>query len=87
MDTVQAVSLGRALNAERNLADWQAYAMRLERELKMAKADNFGYAAIKDAAIQQLAKLDPKNYLLIQQNRQKIFDDARNAQLSGKKAA
>jgi len=87
MDTVQAVAVGQAMAANKSAAEWQAYARRLEQELRLATAENFGYAAVRDAAVAQLAKLDPHNYLLVQSNRRRIFENARDAQLAGKRAA
>lgn len=67
-------ALGRAFAAERNARDWKAYAMELERQLRTSEANTAGMEALKDAAMRELAKVDPANYLHIQQNRQRIFD-------------
>ncbi|MGA3842228.1 hypothetical protein ACI2UC_03450 [Ralstonia nicotianae] len=67
-------ALGRAFAAERNARDWKTYAMELERQLRTSQANTAGMEALKDAAIKELARLDPANYLHIQQNRQQIFD-------------
>lgn len=68
------VVFGRALAAERNARDWKAYAEELERQLRTSKANTAGMKALKDAALEELARLDPENYLLIQHNRQRVFD-------------
>jgi hypothetical protein len=39
--------------------------------------------ALKDAAIKELTRLDPTNYLHIQQNRQRIFDSGFTPIISG----
>lgn len=67
-------ALGRAFVAERNARDWKAYAMELESQLRTSEANTAGMEALKNAAIKELTRLDPKNYLHIQQNRQRIFD-------------
>ncbi|MHA6828475.1 hypothetical protein ACQUJV_19930 [Ralstonia pseudosolanacearum] len=67
-------ALGRAFVAERNARDWKAYAMELERKLRTSEANTAGMEALKNAAMRELAKVDPANYLHIQQNRQRIFD-------------
>lgn len=80
-------ALGRAFAAERSATEWVAYAQMLERELKIAKAENHGFAAVRDAAIGELRKLDPRNYLLVQENRKNIFERAKAEQMSKKRAA
>nr|WP_311527966.1 hypothetical protein [uncultured Ralstonia sp.] len=68
------VVFGRALAAERNVRDWKAYASELERQLRTSQANTAGMEALKDAAMKELTRLDPDNYLHVQQNRQRIFD-------------
>ncbi|CAB3789834.1 MULTISPECIES: hypothetical protein [Paraburkholderia] len=68
------VALGRAFAAERNATDWRAYARKLEQQLLAAEANLAGNKALKDAALRELAKADPANYLMVQQNRQRIYD-------------
>lgn len=68
------VALGRAFAAERNAMDWRAYARKLEQQLLAAEANLAGNKALKDAALRELAKADPANYLMVQQNRQRIYD-------------
>jgi hypothetical protein len=63
---------GEAQRAIKHADEWRAYAKSIEANLA-------GMEARKDTAIKELARLDPKNYLLIQQNRQKIFDAAYNS--------
>jgi len=67
-------ALGRAFAAERNATDWNAYARKLEQQLLEAEANLAGNKALKDAALRELAKSDPANYLMAQQNRQRIYD-------------
>ncbi|WP_186071083.1 hypothetical protein [Burkholderia gladioli] len=68
------VALGRAFAAERNATDWRAYARKLEQQLLAAEANLAGNKALKDAALRELAKADPANYLMVQQNRQRIYN-------------
>ncbi len=82
-----AYTLGVARDAERRASEWEAYAHMLEQQLKVAKAEQYGFAAVRDAAIGELKKLDPRNYLMVQQNRRNIFDHAKDAQLKGKRTA
>ena len=76
-------ALGRAFAAERSSRDWKAYAMELERQLRMSEANTAGMEALKDPAIKELTRLDPANYLHTQQNRQRIFDSGFNPVVSG----
>ncbi|PCE30084.1 hypothetical protein [Burkholderia ubonensis] len=68
--------LGRATAAEQNAAEWRAYAAELEHSLLISRANKAGMEALKNALITELSKVDPKNYLFVQQNRQRIFDGA-----------
>jgi hypothetical protein len=52
------VALGRAFAAERNAADWKAYAKQLEQQLLVAQANLAGHKALKEIAIRELQKLD-----------------------------
>ncbi|MCA7955558.1 hypothetical protein LGM43_35435 [Burkholderia seminalis] len=70
------VMFGRAVAAPRSAEQWKAYAAQLEDALRICQANTAGMQALKDAAIKELAKVDPGNYLLMQANRQKIFDSA-----------
>ncbi|WP_238984909.1 hypothetical protein [Candidatus Glomeribacter gigasporarum] len=70
------VAEGEAQKATQLAQEWKTYAKSVEANLA-------GSEAVKQAALQELAKLDPKSYLLIQQNRQKIFDAAYDAMLAG----
>ena len=80
-------SLGVARQAQQNAADWQAYAQKVERALQGTQANYEGMAALKDALLKELARVDPKNYLLVQANRQRVFDAAYDKSASGKRAA
>src|SRR5260364_174118 len=77
------ISMNNA-RARKNANEWMAYAQRLERDIRVHKANRTGQKAIKDAALKELARLDPKNYLLIQENRSRIFDAAANPVLEGR---
>ncbi|WP_175898671.1 hypothetical protein [Burkholderia vietnamiensis] len=68
------IALGRAFAAERNAAEWKAYARKLEQQLLAVEANLAGNKALKDAALHELSRSDPSNYLMAQQNRQRIYD-------------
>ncbi|WP_248324051.1 MULTISPECIES: hypothetical protein [unclassified Caballeronia] len=68
-------TLARATNAEDTVRKW-AYAESLERDLLAVKANLEGMEALKDAAMKQLAKANPNDYLMTQANRQAVFDAA-----------
>jgi hypothetical protein len=70
------VMLGRAIGAQRSAEEWKAYARSLEKQLNTAQSYVTGMEAVKDAAVKELARLDPRNYLLVQENRQRIFRTA-----------
>ncbi len=71
-----AISMNNARERKHDNA-WKAYAKSIEANLA-------GSEAVKQTVLQELARLDPKNYLLIQQNRQRIFDAAYDAVLAGR---
>ncbi|MEX3843180.1 hypothetical protein [Paraburkholderia sp. BR10882] len=80
--------LGRAFAAERNAADWMTYARKLEQQLLAAQANLAGNKALKDAALRELARADPTNYLMAQLNRQRIYDKDFDAVIaSGRRSA
>jgi hypothetical protein len=86
--TDNGAALGRAFAAERNAADWKAYARKLEQQLLAAEANLAGNKALKDAALRELARADPANYLMVQQNRQRIYDKDFDAVIaSGRRSA
>jgi len=66
--------LGRAISAENALDDWVEYANRLRAELNQAKASVEGVKAVRDQAIKELAKLDPKHFFLVKEKRNEIYD-------------
>ena len=78
---------GAALIARNNAVEWQNYARRLEADLLACQANKAGVTAVKDAALSELARLDPRNHLLVQKNRQRIFDVAFEPIATGKRAA
>ncbi|SEI14414.1 hypothetical protein [Paraburkholderia hospita] len=84
---MDAVIFGRAQAATRSAEQWKAYAENLERQLRISQANAAGMEALKDAAIKELARVDPRSYLLVQQNRQRIFDSGFEPVASGKRAA
>jgi len=69
-------SQGLAIRNARAADSWQEYAHELERKLATAQAGLEAMRTLKDVAIQELSKVDPKNYLLNQANRQRIIDEA-----------
>ncbi|HGO6128542.1 hypothetical protein ACN8ZM_41105 (plasmid) [Burkholderia aenigmatica] len=84
---MDAVIFGRAQAAHRSAEQWKAYAENLERQLRISQANAAGMEALKDAAIKEIARVDPRSYLLVQQNRQRIFDAGFNPVANGKRAA
>ncbi|PQV45159.1 hypothetical protein [Paraburkholderia sp. BL21I4N1] len=80
-------ALGRAFAAERTAADWKAYARKLEQQLLAVEANLAGNKALKDAALRELAKVDPANYLMVQQNRQRVYDKDFDAFIASIRAA
>jgi hypothetical protein len=73
---VDGYTLGVARQAQQEAADWKSYAARLERNLYGANANYAGMQALKDAFLKELARAEPTNYLLVQANRQAVFDAA-----------
>lgn len=84
---MDAVIFGRAQAAQRSAEQWKAYAQDLERQLLAVQANLAGNKAVKDAALRELAKVDPSNYLMVQQNRQRIYDKDFDAVSAGRRAA
>lgn len=84
---MDAYTLQRARNSEDVARQWKAYAEELEQKMAMLSANYVGMEALKNAAVSELARVDPKNYLNVQQNRQRILEAARNAALNEKRAA
>ncbi|AOK42564.1 hypothetical protein WL96_15530 (plasmid) [Burkholderia vietnamiensis] len=78
------VMFGRAVAERRNADQLRAYAVQLEEALRVSQANSAGLEALKDAAIKELQRVDPGNYLLKQANRQQIFDAAFNPVASKK---
>ncbi|CAE6697158.1 hypothetical protein [Paraburkholderia domus] len=73
---IDGYTLGRAEGAEKSANSWMKYARELEQELVNAKAGLEAIRALKDAALSELARLDPTHPLMVQENRQKIADKA-----------
>ena len=76
---------GMMLSANRQASDWEAYARELQQQLVNAQAGQDALQALVKTAIQELARVDPKNYLTIQANRQRIVSEAYAK--AGKRAA
>lgn len=77
MDQVTAGFLQGRSSANYDAAvSWQNYARELEQKLAVEKARFSAMETLKNAAIQELGKVDPKNFLMTQANRQRIIDEA-----------
>ncbi|SOZ17262.1 conserved hypothetical protein [Cupriavidus taiwanensis] len=84
----QARANARVANANAQAADdWAAYAHRLEQQLREANAREKAVSAVKDAALAELARVDPRNYLLVQKNRQALGNAAYYEALEERKAS
>lgn len=72
------VGLLRAENQSQSKAvrDWKAYAVKMEAALKEQKAQTWRQAGIKEAALKEIARIDPNNPLLRQEVRKAIGDQA-----------
>ncbi|CCD28599.1 conserved hypothetical protein [Candidatus Glomeribacter gigasporarum BEG34] len=81
-----AISMNNA-RERKNADEWMAYAQKLERDVRVCEGNAEGQRAIKDAALKELARLDPNNYLLIQENRTRIFDAAYNPIMEGRRTS
>lgn len=69
----QARENARVANANGQAADdWAALAHRLEQLLLEANAREKAVTAVKDAVLAELARVDPRNQLLVQENRQEL---------------
>lgn len=73
---MDAYALMKAREAQSVAADWKAYAARVENVLRGTEANYQGMTALKDALLAELARVDPQNRLLAQENRQAVFDAA-----------
>lgn len=79
------------LTAEENFAaaqKWKAYAARLEKELdevwdlyREVRGNASGQMKLKEAALDEVKKLDPGNKMLDLAVRKEIFDTAKNETL------
>jgi hypothetical protein len=72
--SIEFMNLRRAHQAENANASWQEYARKLEDELNNYKASLNGVIAVRDEALKELARMDPKHFLLVKENRSKIYD-------------
>jgi hypothetical protein len=73
---IDGYTLGRAEGAEKSANSWMKYARELEQKLVSAQAGVEAMRAVKDGAMAELEKLDPRNPMLDKTNQQKIFDKA-----------
>lgn len=56
--------------------EWKGYAMGLEVALREQKIESRGQFLIKEAALKEIARIDPNNPLLKVEVRKAIFDKA-----------
>lgn len=91
---MDAIYLGQAQKqariAQANAAsagDWARYAQQLEERLREADAALAAMRKLKDVAIAELTKVEPRHYLTVQNNRQAIVDAAYDAALTGRSAS
>lgn len=68
--------LGRAIGAENALSSWKIYAKQLEDALAVTKAAAEGVKAVRDQAVKELAKIDPKHFFLNKENRNEVYEMA-----------
>jgi ribosomal protein S18 len=73
---MDAYTLTRARNTEEVARKWMEYARGLEEKLAHYAANYKGLEALKNAAMKELSRIDPDNFLTEQQNRQRTLDDA-----------
>jgi hypothetical protein len=73
---LSVLNLRRARGAENDVASLQKFLHALEAELENYKASLNGVAAVRDTALKELARLDPNHFLLMKENRSKIYDEA-----------
>jgi hypothetical protein len=67
---------GMMLSANRRAGDWETYAHELEQRLVNSQAEVAAIRTLAATVIKELSRIDPKNYLAVRENRQKIVDDA-----------
>lgn len=60
---------------------WAAYARQLEDLLREAQANLCGARAVRDAALAEVGRLDPKNRLMSKENRIRIGQAAYEAEM------
>jgi len=91
---MDAIFLGQAQKNARiaqanaaNANDWARYAQQLEDRLRESEAALAAMRKLKDVAIAELTKVDPRHYLTVQQNRQAIVDVAYDAALNGRSSS
>lgn len=84
---LESLNLTLARAQGRRADDWAAYARELEAQLREAEANLRGVRAVRDAALAELSKVDPKNYMLVQANRQAIGQAAYEEELRRRRAS
>ena len=69
---------------EKNNDAWKKYAAKIEKELaevwdlyREAQGNGTGQRVVKEAAVSEIEKLDPRNKMLDKAHRQAIFDKAK----------
>lgn len=77
---------GAAIAHANNAQAWKAYAANLEAQLdelwemfREAQGNGSGQRRIKEAALEEIKRLDPSNSLLEKPVRQKLFDEGKEA--------
>ncbi len=64
----------RSGDGNKALAEWKAYAKKLEKSLGERDEMIYGQAGIKEAALKEIARIDPNNALLKQEVRNAVYD-------------
>ncbi|MEW6133960.1 MAG: hypothetical protein AB1591_12505 [Pseudomonadota bacterium] len=64
----------RSGDSNKALGEWKAYAKKLEKSLAEMTESAYGQAGVKEAALKEIARIDPNNSLLKQDVRDAIFD-------------
>lgn len=78
----QARQTARVANENAEVANqWAAYARELEGLLQEAQANLCGARAVRDAALAEIGRLDPKNRLMTTENRVRIGQAAYEAEM------
>lgn len=65
---------GKAAATENALKQWRDYAAKLEKALQAQVESTYGHAGIKEAALKEIARIDPNNPLLKEDVRKAIYE-------------